>query len=62
VFRKYEITQSATDDNPIQKDYLNGTGENRHWQGFYRGDITLPFPELITSRATFTAANGDKIF
>jgi hypothetical protein len=29
---------------------------------FKEGDITLPFPELITSRATFTAANGDKIF
>jgi len=62
-----EMTQAATDDNPIQKDHLNGTGEGTgigraSIEVFVEGDVTLPFPALITSRATFTAANGDKIF
>ena len=62
-----EMTQAATDENPIQKDHLTGIGEGT---GIGRasidilaeGDVTLPFPALITSTATFTAANGDKIF
>jgi hypothetical protein len=62
-----EMTQAATDDNPIQKDHLNGTGEGTGMgsatiEVFVEGDVTLPFPALITSRTTFTAANGDKIF
>jgi hypothetical protein len=62
-----EMTQAATDANPIQKDHLTGigvgTGIGRaSMEVFVEGDVTLPFPALITSTATFTAANGDKIF
>jgi hypothetical protein len=62
-----ELTQPATDDNPIQKDRITGTGEGTHIgkatiEVFAEGDITLPFPALVTSTGTFTAANGDKIF
>ena len=62
-----EMTQAATDENPIQKDHLTGTGEGTgigraSIEVFVEGDVTLPFPALITSTATFTAANGDKIF
>ena len=62
-----EMTQEATDANPIQKDHLTGTGVGTEIgrasiEVFVEGDITLPFPALVTSTATFTAANGDKIF
>jgi hypothetical protein len=62
-----EMTQAASDANPIQKDHLTGTGVGTQIgrasiEVFVEGDVTLPFPALITSTATFTAANGDKIF
>ena len=62
-----EMTQAATDENPIQKDHLTGTGEGTEIgratiEVFVEGDVTLPFPALVTSTATFTTANGDKIF
>jgi hypothetical protein len=62
-----EMTQAGTDTNPIQKDHLTGTGVGTgigkaSIEVFAEGDITLPFPALVTSTATFTAANGDKIF
>ena len=62
-----EMTQAGTDANPIQKDHLTGTGQGTGMgkasiEVFAEGDITLPFPALVTSTAIFTAANGDKIF
>jgi len=62
-----EMTQAATETNPIQKDHLTGTGMGTQIgsasiEVFVEGDVSLPFPALITSTATFTAANGDKIF
>ncbi len=62
-----EMTQEGTDANPIQKDHLTGTGVGTEigrasMEVFAEGDITLPFPALVTSTATYTAANGDKIF
>jgi hypothetical protein len=62
-----EMTQAGTDANPIQKDHLTGTGQGTgigkaSIEVFAEGDITLPFPALVTSTAIFTAANGDKIF
>jgi hypothetical protein len=62
-----EMTQAATDANPVQKDHLTGTGEGTGMgrttiEVFAEGDVTLPFPALITSTLTFTTANGDKIF
>jgi hypothetical protein len=62
-----EITQVPTDSNPIQKDHITGTGVGtgigRSTVDTYAaGDITLPFPALVTSTTTFIAANGDKIF
>ena len=62
-----EMTQAGTDENPIQKDHLTGTGVGTEIgrasiEVFAEGDITLPFPALVTSIATYTAANGDKIF
>jgi hypothetical protein len=62
-----EMTQAASDANPIQKDHLTGTGVGTEIgrasiEVFVEGDVTLPFPALVTSTATFTAANGDKIF
>lgn len=62
-----EMTQAATDANPIQKDHLTGTGEGTalgraSLEVFAEGDVTLPFPALITSSLTFIAANGDKLF
>lgn len=62
-----EITQEATDANPVQKDHLTGTGigtviGRATEETFAEGDITLPFPALVTSTTTFVAANGDKIF
>jgi hypothetical protein len=61
------ITQEATADNPIQIDHLTGTGEGSFIGRssvdiIASGDITLPFPALVTSTATYSAANGDKIF
>lgn len=61
------ITQEGTTHNPIQKDHITGTGKGtpigRATIDVYaEGDITLPFPALVTSTATFTAANGDKIY
>ena len=54
--------------NPnVQVDHLTGTGEGTHIgratiDVHAEGDTTLPFPAPVTSTATFTAANGDKIF
>ncbi|SHF13346.1 hypothetical protein [Flavisolibacter ginsengisoli] len=62
-----EMTQAATDANPVQKDHLTGTGEGTGMgrasiDVLAEGDVTLPFPALVTSTVTFVAANGDKIF
>ena len=62
-----ELTQLPTDANPIQKDFLTGTGKgtmigNATEETYAEGDVTLPFPALVTSTTTFVAANGDKIF
>ena len=62
-----EMTQEATETNPIQKDRLTGTGVGTEIGRASEvtdaeGDVTLPFPALITSTTTIIAANGDKIF
>src|SRR6476469_7361411 len=43
-----EMTQAATDANPVQKDHLTGTGEGTGMgrttiEVFAEGDVTLPF-------------------
>jgi hypothetical protein len=68
-FKAYFVTTdvATTFVGNIQYDHIIGTGNGTHIGKatidiYAEGDITLPFPALVTGKATITAANGDQIF